>query len=59
MLGDRFIDTWLALSCLCSGIHYIASSEMNTDEKDVAEVIEHMTVLVQSPGQNIGNIHKI
>ena len=32
---------------------------MNTDEKDVAEVIEHMTVLVQSPGQNIGNIHKI
>ena len=31
---------------------------MNTDEKDVAEVIEHMTVLVQSPGQNIGNIHK-
>ena len=43
MLGDRFIDTWLALSCLCSGIHYIASSEMNTDEKDVAEVIEHMT----------------
>ena len=45
MLGDRFIDTWLALSCLCSGIHYIASSEMNTDEKDVAEVEEKKHML--------------